>query len=58
MIMGTMSHNLLKFFESVNKHLDKGFPVDIMYLDFLKAFDKNVVKMELPWDWREDSFMD
>ncbi|CAM4645910.1 unnamed protein product [Lepidochelys kempii] len=32
--------NLLEFFEGVNKHVDKGDPVDIFYLDFQKAFDK------------------
>ncbi|CAM4589481.1 unnamed protein product [Caretta caretta] len=32
--------NLLEFFEGVNKHADKGDPVDIVYLDFQKAFDK------------------
>ncbi|CAM5165119.1 unnamed protein product [Natator depressus] len=32
--------NLLEFFEGVNKHEDKGDPVDIVYLDFQKAFDK------------------
>ncbi|CAM5074984.1 unnamed protein product [Natator depressus] len=32
--------NLLKFFEGVNKHVDKGDPVDTVYLDFQKAFDK------------------
>ncbi|CAM4678027.1 unnamed protein product [Lepidochelys kempii] len=32
--------NLLEFFEESNKHVDKGDPVDIVYLDFQKAFDK------------------
>ncbi|KAG6933041.1 hypothetical protein G0U57_020115, partial [Chelydra serpentina] len=32
--------NLLEFSEGVNKHVDKGDPVDIVYLDFQKAFDK------------------
>uniref|UniRef100_A0A8C8SCV0 Reverse transcriptase domain-containing protein n=1 Tax=Pelusios castaneus TaxID=367368 RepID=A0A8C8SCV0_9SAUR len=32
--------NLLEFFEGVNKHVDRGDPVDIVYLDFQKAFDK------------------
>ncbi|CAM4382079.1 unnamed protein product [Lepidochelys olivacea] len=32
--------NLLEFFEGVNKHVDKGDPVDLAYLDFQKAFDK------------------
>ncbi|CAM5111563.1 unnamed protein product [Natator depressus] len=32
--------NLLEFFEGVNKNVDKGYSMDIMYLDFQKAFDK------------------
>ena len=32
--------NLLEFFEGVNKQVDKGDPIDIVYLDFQKAFDK------------------
>ncbi|CAM5136677.1 unnamed protein product [Natator depressus] len=32
--------NLLEFLEGVNKHVDQGDPVDIVYLDFQKAFDK------------------
>uniref|UniRef100_A0A8C3FHN3 Reverse transcriptase domain-containing protein n=1 Tax=Chrysemys picta bellii TaxID=8478 RepID=A0A8C3FHN3_CHRPI len=31
---------LLEFCEGVNKHVDKGDPVDVVYLDFQKAFDK------------------
>ena len=32
--------NLLEFFESVTRMLDEGKPVDVVYLDFQKAFDK------------------
>ncbi|CAM5075917.1 unnamed protein product [Eretmochelys imbricata] len=32
--------NLLESLEGVNKHVDKGDPVDIVYLDFQKACDK------------------
>ncbi|CAM5076620.1 unnamed protein product [Eretmochelys imbricata] len=32
--------NLLEYFEGVNRHVDKGNPLDIVYLDFQKAFDK------------------
>ena len=31
---------MLKFLEEVTKFIDKGFPVDVIYLDFSKAFDK------------------
>lgn len=32
--------NLLEFFETVTQYLDDGEPVDLVYLDFAKAFDK------------------
>jgi len=32
--------NLLVFFESVTKSVDDGHNVDVMFLDFAKAFDK------------------
>ncbi len=32
--------NLLEFFEEVTRILDEGQPVDVIYLDFAKAFDK------------------
>jgi len=32
--------NLLEFLEFVGKHVDNGEPVDVLYLDFQKAFDK------------------
>ena len=32
--------NILCFFEDVTKWVDEGSPVDIIYLDFKKAFDK------------------
>ena len=32
--------NLLEFFEEVTRKLDKGEPVDVIYLDFQKTFDK------------------
>jgi len=32
--------NLLEFLEFISKHVDKGLPVDAIYLDFKKAFDK------------------
>ena len=31
--------NLLEFYEDVLATIDKGDPVDIVYLDFAKAFD-------------------
>jgi len=38
--------NLLEFFETITKELDGGVPMDVVYLDFAKAFDK-VPKMRL-----------
>ena len=32
--------NLLEFLEEVTRNIDKGIPVDIIYMDFQKAFDK------------------
>ena len=32
--------NLLEFHEKVLDNIDKGIPVDVIYLDFSKAFDK------------------
>jgi len=32
--------NLLVFMEEVTSYLDSGNPVDVIYLDFQKAFDK------------------
>ena len=32
--------NLLAYLENVTKHVDSGLPVDTLYLDFAKAFDK------------------
>ena len=32
--------NLLQFLNEVTRNLDEGRPVDIIYLDFAKAFDK------------------
>ena len=32
--------NLLVFMEEVINYIDRGYPVDVIYLDFQKAFDK------------------
>jgi len=32
--------NLLEFSQFISKHVDKGLPVDAIYLDFKKVFDK------------------
>ena len=35
-----MSNQSLAFFEEITKWVDGGSPVDVVYLDFQKAFDK------------------
>ena len=35
-----MSNQSLMFFEEITKWVDDGSPVDVVYLDFQKAFDK------------------
>jgi hypothetical protein len=32
--------NLLEFLEYVSDYMDQGYPIDVIYLDFQKAFDK------------------
>ena len=32
--------NLIEFFEGVTKKVDEGSAVDLVYMDFSKAFDK------------------
>jgi len=32
--------NLLVFMEEVTNYIDRGYPIDVIYLDFQKAFDK------------------
>ena len=35
-----MSNQSLMFFEEITKWVDNGSPVNVVYLDFQKAFDK------------------
>jgi hypothetical protein len=56
--------NILGFFEDVTALVDKGEPVDVIYLDFQKAFDKVphrrlmkkvfVMDIEVIFNWIED----
>ena len=32
--------NLLEFLDLISNYVDQGIPVDVIYLDFQKAFDK------------------
>ena len=40
MALELVDTNLLHFIEIVTKQVDKGLPVDVVYLYFSKAFDK------------------
>lgn len=39
-IRSLMSTNLLKFVQEVNERTNEGKPMDYVYLNFVKAFDK------------------
>ena len=52
-LLNSSQHGFLKarscltnmlFFEEITKWIDEGSPVDIIYLDFQKAFDKVYIK--------------
>ena len=50
--------NLLCFFEEITKWVDDGSPVDVVYLDFQKAFNKVPhqrliikLKLEIGFEW-------
>ena len=47
--------NLLEFLEYVCDYIDKGLPVDVIYLDFRKAFDKVGQYRKDPWSSHENS---
>ena len=60
--------NLLEFLEYVCNYIDKGLPVDVIYLDLRKAFDKVphkrlMVKVKAHgiggkiWGWIDDCLM-
>src|SRR6218665_3610474 len=44
--------NLLEFFEEVYEKIDKGKPVDVIYLNFAKAFDKVPHKKDWPKNYK------
>ena len=39
-----MPNKFVMFFEEITKWVDEGSPVDVIYLDFQKAFDKFHIK--------------
>ena len=41
--------NLLRFLEEITKWVDDGSPVDVIYLDFQKAFDKVPHERLITW---------
>lgn len=53
--------SLLEFFEEEDMHMGRRDLVDIVGLDFQKAFDKvwkAVIKIKLPWDKRKGLCID
>ena len=55
--------NLLCFFEEITKWVDEGSPVDIIYLDFQKAFDKVphqrlILKLKSRWYGKQYNQLD
>jgi len=49
--------NLLVFLEEVTDYIDSGYPVDVIYLDFQKAFDK-VPHRRLIINWKHMELME
>ena len=56
------STNLPIFLKRVTSHIDSGSTVDVIYLDFLKAFNKvpheTIDEGKDTWNWRQHSQMD
>ena len=40
MVIKSFGKSLLEFLEFVFNYVDQGYPIDVVYLDFQKAFDK------------------
>ena len=51
--------NLLCFFEEITKWVDEGSPVDIIYLDFQKAFaSKTNTQVKITWYGKQYNQLD
>ena len=58
-----MPNKLVMFFEEITKWVDEGSPVDIIYLDFQKAFDKVphqriILKLKITWYGKQYNQLD
>ena len=50
--------NVLCFFEEITKWVDDGSPVDVIYLDFQKAFDNVPHQVKITWYGKQYNQLD
>ena len=57
-----MPNKFVMFFEEITKWVDEGSPVDVIYLDFQKAFDKvpqqRLILVKITWYGKQYNQLD